>query len=423
MLHCGPKSANARARPTGVSRMLEILWFVAVSYVLPVVGWWYGLFYQRRLKMDRLRLPPRSQWPADRAAPSLAVIVACHNEERSVEACVRKLLAQGYPNTRIIIANDRSSDRTGEILSRLAAGNDRVRVLEITALPEGWTGKTHALSRAVRECDAEYILFVDSDVELAPHALNTAMDKVCRDRLDFLSLWPHLELRSFSERLLTPPAMLMLSMWAIPRTHGKDIASEALLGNGQFMLVKRDSYEALGGHAQVGAELAEDAILAAKAHDAGQRCWSGPGRGLYVTYREGDFGRTVNAVARVVIGSLQTQWRILLGTQILMGGIVAPAWILPAAAVCLASGLAPALSLTFLVLSVLHAVGMMLTLHGSLALTLAKRGSLLWFPIGAAVCVGVLLWCSYLRGGHGSVRWGTTRYRVQGSRVVRLTTG
>lgn len=401
--------------------METFLWVVAILCSVPVLCWWYGFFYQQRLKLERLRLTPVPKWPTDRAAPSLAVIVACHNEEQGIEACVRDLLSQDYANTRITIANDRSTDQTEEILARLAAESGRVRVIEINTLPAGWTGKAHALSRAVRECDADYILFMDSDVQLSPHALSTVMDKACRDELDLLSFWPNLELRSFSERLLTPPVMVLLSLWAVPRTHRRDVATETLLGNGQFMLFRRTAYEALGGHASVGAELAEDAVLALRAHAAGQRCWSGPGGGVYVTYREGDFPRTVNALARVIIGSLQTQWRILLGTQILLGGVVAPAWVIPTAAICLALGLNPPLCLTFLGMATLHAAGMLLALRRSFELTLVRRGSLLWFPIGAAIGAGILWWCSYLLAGHGSVRWGTTRYRVHGSRVVPVT--
>ena len=122
----------------------------------------------------------------------------------------------------------------------------------------------------------------------------------------------------------------------------------------------------------------------------------------------------------MLIGSLQKQARILAGTQILLGGFVAPAWILPLSAVCLAFGLAPVLSLTFLTLSVLHTLGMMLALRRSFSLTVAQGGSLLWIPIGSAICVGILFWCSYLIGGRGSLRWGTTRYRVCGSRVAPL---
>jgi len=400
--------------------ILALLWLTAACQALTATCWWVSWYYQRRLKLEQLRLVPVTTWPADRPAPSLAVVIACHNEENGIEDCIRRLQGQNYPNMQIVVCNDRSTDRTGEILQRLPADDPRIRVVNITELPPGWTGKTHAVSVGVRASTSDYILFMDSDVVLSPHAILTVMDKVCRDDLDFFSFWPRLELRGRSEKLLTPAAMLLLSMWTKPYRSGKDIASKAIMGNGQFLLMKRRSYEAIGGHESVAAELAEDAILAFKAHQAGQRCWSGPGDGLYVTYREGDFSRTVNSLARVFIGSLRSHWRLWAGTQVLMGGAFAPGWILPTAAVCLAIGLDRTLCLTFLIIALVHWAGIVVSLRRAFAMTLIKRGSLIWFPYGAAVIVGVLIWSSYLLAGWGTLRWGKTRYRVKGSQITAV---
>jgi cellulose synthase/poly-beta-1,6-N-acetylglucosamine synthase-like glycosyltransferase len=401
--------------------MIEwILWAIAAGYVLAVAAWWYGWFYQGRVRSATLELPPVTAWPDTTPAPSLAIIVACHNEAHSIEACATRLLRQQYPHTEIILANDRSTDRTGAIIDQLAAAQPNVRAVHIDHLPAGWTGKTHAVHTAVQQSTADYVLFIDSDVELEPHTLVTVMHKVVQERLDFLSLWPHLELRSFWERLLTPPVMTLLGVWAVPARPSERVAEEALLGNGQFMLVRRAAYEAIGGHADVGAELAEDAILAIKAHDAGQRCWSGPGRGLYVTFRDGDLHRTVNALARVLIGSLQTQQRLLIATQILLGGMVAPAWVLPAAIVLFALNFYPQIMLVFAILAVLHTIGMTLVLRRTFDTMLARRGTLLWFPIGALCCVPIVIWAAYLRSGQGRIRWGSTDYRVSGTRVVPI---
>jgi hypothetical protein len=105
---------------------------------------------------------------------------------------------------------------------------------------------------------------------------------------------------------------------------------------------------------------------------------------------------------------------------VLLAGSFAPAWILPAAAVCLWAGLDRTLCLVFLGLAVLHWLGMLLTLHRAFAISLVKRGSLLWFPFGSVVVAGVLLWCVWLLSGRGSVRWGATRYRVSGSRIAAV---
>ena len=402
--------------------MQVILWLFAGSYFLVVAAWWYfAIFYRRQLERAPLQLEPVDDWPPQLPAPSLAVVIACHNEEDSIAACVRGVLRQTYPRFCVLIVNDRSTDGTGDAVRRLAKEDARVQLSEIHELPRGWTGKTHALAQAVRGCDAEYLLFIDSDVSLGPQAINTVMHKATIERIDFLSLWPHLDLRSFSEKLLTPPAVVVLGLWALPwqRTAG-DLAGETQLGNGQFLLVRREAYEKIGGHAGVANELAEDAVLASRARAAGQRCWAGLGTGLYCAFREGGFRRTANSLARVLVGSLQTQRRLWAGRQVLMGGGFSAVWIPPAAVLCICLGWHVSVAVLFVVLGVLHWIGMMITLRSALRMTLVRRGQLVWFPLGSAIVAGIMLWCSYLRSGRGTVRWGATRYRVQGSRVVEV---
>ena len=198
----------------------------------------------------------------------------------------------------------------------------------------------------------------------------------------------------------------------------RDPAAEAVHGNGQFLLIKRTAHEALGGHAGVASELAEDDALAQKAHAAGYRCWTGLGAGLYVTSRTGDFRRTLNSTARVLIAGVRKTSHLLAATQVLLAGGFAPAWVIPAAALCLWAGLDPGLCVSFAALALLHMIGMVLTLRQAFAFSFAKRGSLLWFPIGAAIVAGILFWCALLVTGRSSVRWGPTRYRLNGTRVV-----
>ena len=400
--------------------MQVVLWLFAASYLPVVAAWWYfAIFYRRQLERAPLQLEPVGAWPPPLPAPSLTVFIACHNEADSITACVRGLLRQTYPRFRVLIANDRSTDGTGEVVRGLAAEDARVHLVEIHELPPGWMGKTHALAKAVRGCDADYLLFIDSDVALAPGALNAVMQKSTTERIDFLSLWPYLDLRSFSEKLLTFPAVVLLSLWALPRRPVAGcLADETQLGNGQFLLVRRVAYEQIGGHAAVAGELAEDAVLAGRARAAGQHCWAGLGAGMYCAYREGGFRRTANSLARILVGSLQTQRRLWAGMQVLLGGGFSAAWIPPAALICIGLGRHVGVAVLCLVLSVLHWIGMMMTLSMASRKSLARRGPLVWFPFGSAIVAGILVWCSFLCSGWGTVRWGATRYRVRGSRIV-----
>jgi hypothetical protein len=402
-----------------VTTLQVIVAILALAHLPAVAAWWYfGLYYLRGLRRAPVRLDPVAAWPAGAPAPALTVIIACHNEAAGIVSCLRGVLAQSYPNLRVLVADDRSTDETAALVRDLAAADSRLTLLEIRELPPGWTGKTHALAQAVQHTDTDYLLFIDSDVELSPEALNTVMQRVGAGELDFLSLWPRLDLRSFSERLLTPPALLLLSLWALPRRPDADIAAKVLLGNGQFMLFRRRTYDAIGGHAGVADELAEDAVLANRAHAAGARCWAGLGEGVYATYRTGGFGRTWHALARVCLGSVPQHWRLWASAQGLLGGGVAPAWMLPLAAACLAVGWHPWPVYALGLVALLQWLGMAVTLRRAFDMTLVRHNSLWWFPLGSLIVAGVLVWCSYLLSGRGTVRWGPTRYRVRGSRVV-----
>ncbi len=102
--------------------------------------------------------------PATQGLPSVSVIIPARNEERSIEAAVRSHLAQRYPDFEVIAVEDRSSDRTGEILARIAREDPRLTVVAGSDPPPGWLGKPHALHLGAREASGAVLLFADADV-------------------------------------------------------------------------------------------------------------------------------------------------------------------------------------------------------------------------------------------------------------------
>lgn len=397
--------------------LTSLLWTLLALYALIVLAWVWGFWRLRSFRVDeQMTLAPAAEWSYP-VAPRVAVIIAAHNEEQSIESCVQAILSQTYPNLRVVVANDRSEDDTSGIVERLARQDSRVDLVEVRQLPDGWIGKTHALAQAAKDVDADYLLFVDSDVRLVPGAINAVMQKVVGEQLDFLSLWPSLELLSPAERLLTPPAGWLLSFWAILSSGLGADASEIRLGNGQFMLFSRATYRRIGGHAGVQAELAEDAMMACKVADLGVNRWAGLGRGLYVTSRDGSLSRTCNAIARVVIGSLCKPWRVLASTQILLGGCVLPLWV-PLPGLYAGISFGSTIGYAFAGAGALHFLAMLGVLKTLFSLTLVKRGSVLWFPFGCAILVGLLVWSTLIMTGRGRVRWGKTYYAVRGSRIL-----
>lgn len=191
------------------------------------------------------RVPVRDE-PED--LPALSIVVPARNEERNVERCVRSLLAQRLRDFEVIVVDDRSTDATAQILAQLARGDARLRVIAGEPLPEGWVGKPWALHQGVRAAQGTWLLFTDADSEHDPLAQPSILRYALAQGADAVTLATGQELGSFWERAVLPSALMIVVLALAGRP----------LANGQYILVARAAYEALGGHAALRGEIAED---------------------------------------------------------------------------------------------------------------------------------------------------------------------
>ena len=213
-------------------------------------------------------------------AGSLTVVVPARDEAAHIEESLRSLLAQDLSSLQIVAVNDRSADATGAIMDNLAAERpERLRVIHIKELPAGWVGKPHAMTTAAATCDTEWLLFTDADVVFAPEVLRRAM--VCAEatRTDHLVVAPTMLQRRWDEGIVLAffqAASLWVSRpWKIPDAKAKHDAT----GVGAFNMVRRESYEAIGGFTALRMEVLEDVRLGLLLKRAGytQRMVFGPG--------------------------------------------------------------------------------------------------------------------------------------------------
>lgn len=195
----------------------------------------------------------------------VAVIVPARDEGANIRRCVESLLAQRLPAERfgLIVVDDDSSDDTAAIVAGLAEADRRIRLLRTAPLPPGWKGKVHACctGAAAAPADAEWLCFVDADMHAEPLALASALSAAEARGLDLLSLAPRQTLGTFAERLMLPCALYVLAFTQDLRRIQAPDSAEAV-ATGQFMLLRRTAYEAVGGHAAVFAALSEDRELA-----------------------------------------------------------------------------------------------------------------------------------------------------------------
>ena len=139
-----------------------------------------------QLHMEFLEPDPSKTGPQ----PSISAVVPARNEEEGVEDGLRSLLAQPGVDLEVIAINDHSTDRTGEILDRLATEDARVRVLHDPELPPGWLGKTNGLHRGSALATKDLLFFTDADIKHAPGCLAAAAAAMKKDKLDFITLAP-----------------------------------------------------------------------------------------------------------------------------------------------------------------------------------------------------------------------------------------
>ncbi len=210
--------------------------------------------------------------------PEISAVVPARNEEANIEACVTSLAAQPEI-AEIIVVNDASTDRTGEILSGLLKTRPQLKVLDVDTLPNGWLGKNYAAWSGAQIARGEWLLFTDADTVLLPGAVHCALEDVRVHDAALVSYSPEQITRTFTECALIPFIYCRLSRrFSFARVNDPSLPDAA--ANGQFLFVRRDAYEKIGGHRSVANSVLEDVALAHGAKQAGLRPHFAPGVGI-----------------------------------------------------------------------------------------------------------------------------------------------
>jgi hypothetical protein len=206
----------------------------------------------------------------DRKCPRVSVIFSARDEEEKLPRALESMLALDYPDYEIIAVNDRSGDRTGEILDAAARRDPRLKVAHIRELPPGWLGKPHGLQRGYEAATSEWLVFTDGDVRFAPDLLRRALAVAEKNGWEHLTLLGRLELEGFWEKtVVTYFAMGFTARfrpWRVP-----DAKSSAFMGVGAFQMVRREAYERSGTHKRLAMEVIDDMKLGKIVKQAGAR--------------------------------------------------------------------------------------------------------------------------------------------------------
>lgn len=245
---------------------------MSVSVALIAAAPWVLLPPAAMLRVGRSRSLAEETAAVPQDAPLVSVIVPARNESRNIVRCVRSILDTRYAPMELIVVDDHSTDDTGD-LARAAAGSDeRCRVLINPPLPNGWFGKQWACTTGAAAARGALLLFTDADTTHAPDLLARAVNCISRERDDLLSVVGRQEMHGFWERLLQPQVFwILLARYGGTESVSHAHRAEDVIANGQFLLVRRDSYDAVGGHEAVRDKVAEDLALAQRFFRCGFR--------------------------------------------------------------------------------------------------------------------------------------------------------
>jgi chlorobactene glucosyltransferase len=216
------------------------------------------------------------QRPALASAPRstgrlVSLIVPARNESTNIVPLLESLRQSRYQPLEIIVVDDRSTDDTAALAEAVAAEDDRIRVIRGADPPPGWYGKPWACRQGWQEARGDLLVFTDADTRHGPEVLPHAVGALEADQADLLTLITGQDCVSFWERLVMPQVWLPLGLRFHPRRVNAARRRSDLIANGQFIMMPREAYLAIGTHEAVRNEVAEDLALAQRVYASGGR--------------------------------------------------------------------------------------------------------------------------------------------------------
>jgi glycosyltransferase involved in cell wall biosynthesis len=200
--------------------------------------------------------------------PTVSVIVPARNEEACLGACLQSILAQTGVAFEVIVVDDHSTDRTREIAQSFAS--PQLQIVEAGALPAGWTGKNNAVIAGSKAAGGEWLLFTDADTIHLPGSLGRSLEEAKRHGASLLSYSPEQIVKSVWEKAVMPVIFADLATTYRP-SQVSNSNSPAAAANGQYILLTREAYDAVAGHAAIAGNLLEDVALARAVKRSGRK--------------------------------------------------------------------------------------------------------------------------------------------------------
>lgn len=338
-------------------------------------------------------------------ADAVTAIVPARNEEAVIAVCIESL-AQQPEIAEILVVDDQSSDATAGVVRGYLERIPKLRLLETGGLPEGWVGKNHALWVGVQHANCPWLLFTDADARHEANSAMRALQIAHEQQAALVSFSPEQITEHWYEKALIPFVYLRLAKkFSYDRINNP--ASPVAAANGQFLMIRRDIYDSIGGHRAVAGEVLEDVAIAMRVKQAGHRIWFGSGKSLIRTRMYDSFGAMWE-------GWEKNLYRLMGGTPWAVFREIETSvpWV---AFLLIAIGLYHPL---VLFLGVLLLIARQ-TIYG---LDLARNQypfSLIFYYVPASFLYAGVLWASYRSHVQGRIAWKGRKYSIGAPESVK----
>jgi cellulose synthase/poly-beta-1,6-N-acetylglucosamine synthase-like glycosyltransferase len=276
---------------------------------------WFSRLLDAALGMPKVADISRPEWDRKPATPSgnprVSIIVPARNEEEHIGPALATLLKLDYDNYEVIAVDDRSTDRTGEVMDRIAStpqAGGRLKVIHVAELPPGWLGKVHAMWTAAHRATGDWLLFTDADVLFRSDVLRRALAYAEAEAADHVVLFPRMIMKSPGEIMMIAFFQTLFVFghrpWKVADPKTKDH-----MGVGAFNLIRRRVYDAVGSYQALRFEVLDDMKLGKIVKEAGYAQRNVYGADLIsLRWVQGAMGM-VNNLTKNFFAIMSFQWR------------------------------------------------------------------------------------------------------------------
>ena len=332
----------------------------------------------------------------------VSAIVPARDEEAVIAGCVESLVPQAEI-AEILVIDDQSSDRTAEIVRELFTKYPKVRLLVASELPAGWIGKNNAVWTGARKAEGDWLLFTDADAVHAQDSAAKALAIAAENDAAMVSFSPEQVMETWYEKAVIPYVFTRLnSRFSFAGVN--DPQNPAAAANGQFILIRRVAYEAVGGHSSVASDVLEDVALAVRVKAAGYRLWFGSGKGIVRV-------RMYRSFAAMWEGWKKNLYSLMGGNPKAARAEIGRA-LLPILMVLLPAVIFGGITKSILLATSLLALGLAVTqkIYGEELQTIGFSSQLWRYGILGQILFAAVLWASYRGHRSGRLEWKGREY-------------